>query len=124
MLFNRVGHSLHRRSERHGAQSEWRAQALLRRAGTAGPVVAGAAFAIAWTSRIGPTLGGVLTLAGAQGELPYGALLLSVYALGLAIPFLAPALGFSRATTAFAALGRHYRAISPRAEPYRSRWVC
>ena len=37
---------------------EWRVDALLERAGKGGPVVAGAAFAIAWTPCIGPTLGG------------------------------------------------------------------
>lgn len=90
---------------------EWHVEGLLRRAGKGGPVVAGAAFAIAWTPCIGPTLGGVLTLAGIQGELAYGALLLAIYALGLAIPFLVTALAFSRATTAFATVRRHYRVI-------------
>ena len=90
---------------------EWRVDSLLRRAGNGGPVVVGAAFAIAWTPCIGPTLGGVLTLAGIHGQADYGALLLAVYALGLAIPFLLMALAFSRATTAFAVVKRHYRAI-------------
>ena len=90
---------------------EWRVDGLLARAGKGGPIVAGAAFAIAWTPCIGPTLGGVLTLAGIQGETGRGALLLAVYALGLAVPFLVTALAFSRATTAFAAVKRHYRAI-------------
>lgn len=91
---------------------EWRVEALLSRAGKGGPVIAGAAFAIAWTPCIGPTLGGVLTLAGVQGESGYGALLLAVYALGLGIPFLITALAFSRATTAFASIRRHYRVIA------------
>jgi cytochrome c-type biogenesis protein len=90
---------------------EWHVEALLARAGKGGPVVAGAAFSIAWTPCVGPALGGVLTLAGIQGEAGYGALLLGVYSLGLAIPFLITALAFSRATTAFAAIKRHYRAI-------------
>ena len=90
---------------------EWRVESLLRRAGKGGPVVVGAAFAIAWTPCIGPTLGGVLTLAGVHGQADYGALLLAVYALGLAIPFLLVALAFSRATTALAIVRRHYRAI-------------
>ena len=90
---------------------EWRVEALLTRAGKGGPIVAGAAFSIAWTPCVGPALGGVLTLAGIQGETGYGAFLLAVYSLGLAIPFLITALAFSRATAAFAALRRHYRAI-------------
>jgi cytochrome c-type biogenesis protein len=90
---------------------EWRVDALLARAGKGGPIVAGAAFSIAWTPCIGPTLGGVLTLAGIRGEAAHGALLLAVYSLGLAIPFLLTALAFSRATSAFGVIKRHYRAI-------------
>jgi cytochrome c-type biogenesis protein len=90
---------------------EFRVEALLSRAGRGGPVVAGAAFSIAWTPCTGPVLGGVLTLAGIQGETLYGAFLLAVYSLGLALPFLLTALAFSHATTAFAAIKRHYRAI-------------
>jgi cytochrome c-type biogenesis protein len=52
-----------------------------------------------------------LTLAGIQGEVAHAAFLLAVYSAGLAVPFLLTALAFSRATTAFAAVKRHYRAI-------------
>lgn len=90
---------------------EWHIDALLARAGKGGPIVAGAAFSVAWTPCVGPALGGVLTLAGIQGEAAHGAFLLLVYSLGLAIPFLITALAFSRATTAFAVIKRHYSAI-------------
>jgi cytochrome c-type biogenesis protein len=90
---------------------EWHVDALLARAGKGGPIVAGAAFSVAWTPCVGPALGGVLTLAGIQGEAAHGAFLLAVYSLGLAVPFLVTALAFSRATTAFAAVKRHYAAI-------------
>jgi cytochrome c-type biogenesis protein len=90
---------------------EFRVEALLSRAGRGGPIVAGAAFSIAWTPCTGPALGGVLTLAGIQGETLYGAFLLAVYALGLGLPFLLTAVGFSRATSAFAVIKRHYRVI-------------
>jgi cytochrome c-type biogenesis protein len=90
---------------------EWHVDALLARAGRGGPIVAGAAFSVAWTPCVGPALGGILTLAGIQGEAAHGALLLAVYSLGLAIPFLITALAFARATTAFAVVKRHYSAI-------------
>ena len=90
---------------------EWRVEALMKRAARGGPVVAGAAFSIAWLPCTGPALGGVLTLAGTQGETLHGAFLLAVYSAGLALPFLLTALAFSRATSAFAAVRRHYRAI-------------
>ena len=91
--------------------AEWHVDALLARAGKGGPIVAGAAFSIAWTPCTGPALGGILTLAGIQGEALHGAFLLFVYSLGLAVPFLITALAFSRATTAFAVIKRHYTAI-------------
>src|ERR1700761_1893511 len=42
---------------------EWHVEALLSRAGKGGPIVAGAAFAIAWSPCIGPTLGAILSAA-------------------------------------------------------------
>jgi cytochrome c-type biogenesis protein len=90
---------------------EWHVEALLDRAGKGGPVVAGAAFAIAWTPCIGPTLGAILTAASLTDSAARGAFLLAVYSAGLAIPFLLTAIAFSRMTTAFAVVKRHYQAI-------------
>ena len=90
---------------------EWHVDALLERAGKGGPIVAGAAFAIAWTPCIGPTLGAILGAAALSGSAARGAFLLAVYSAGLAIPFLLTAIAFSRMTTAFAVVKRHYQAI-------------
>jgi cytochrome c-type biogenesis protein len=90
---------------------EWHVDALLERAGRGGPIVAGAAFAIAWTPCIGPTLGAILSAASLTGSAAQGAFLLAVYSAGLAIPFLLTAVAFSRMTTAFAIVKRHYQAI-------------
>lgn len=90
---------------------EWRVEALIARAGSGGPLVAGAAFAIAWTPCVGPTLGAILSAAAVSGSAAQGGLLLAVYSAGLAIPFLATAVAFSRVTTAFDAVRRHYGAI-------------
>jgi len=90
---------------------EWHVDALLSRAGKGGPIVAGAAFAIAWTPCIGPTLAAILAAAALTGSAGHGAFLLAVYSAGLAIPFLLTALAFSRMTTAFTVVKRHYQAI-------------
>jgi cytochrome c-type biogenesis protein len=90
---------------------EWHVDALLERAGRGGPIVAGAAFAIAWTPCIGPTLGAILGAASLSGSAAHGALLLAVYSAGLAIPFILTAVAFSQMTTAFAVVKRHYQAI-------------
>ncbi len=90
---------------------EWHVDALLERAGRGGPIVAGAAFAIAWTPCIGPTLGAILSAASLSDSAARGAFLLAVYSAGLAIPFLLTAVAFSQMTTAFAVVKRHYQAI-------------
>ncbi len=90
---------------------EWHVDALMERAGKGGPVVAGAAFAIAWTPCIGPTLGAILGAASLSGSAGRGAFLLAVYSAGLAIPFLLTAVAFSRMTTAFVVVKRHYQLI-------------
>jgi len=90
---------------------EWHVEALFERVGKGGPVVAGAAFAIAWTPCIGPTLGAILTAASLSGSAGHGAFLLVVYSAGLAIPFLLTAVAFSRMTTAFTVVKRHYQVI-------------
>ena len=90
---------------------EWRPEELMRRAHTGGPIIAGLAFAVAWLPCTGPTLGAILTAASLSGSAAHGALLLAVYSAGLGIPFLVTALAFSRMTTAFAAVKRHYAAI-------------
>jgi cytochrome c-type biogenesis protein len=90
---------------------EWRIEALMERAGRGGPLVAGAAFAIAWTPCVGPTLGAILTAASLSDSAAHGAYLLAWYSAGLAIPFLLTAVAFNRMTTVFAVVKRHYTAI-------------
>jgi len=90
---------------------EWHVERLLARAGRGGPLVAGAAFAIAWTPCVGPTLGAILLAAGTTHSEGQGALLLAFYSAGLAIPFLATSLAFGRMTTAFGWVKRHYGVI-------------
>jgi cytochrome c-type biogenesis protein len=90
---------------------EWHPEALMSRAGKGSPVVAGLAFAIAWTPCVGPTLAAILTAASLSDSAAHGAFLLAWYSAGLAIPFLLTAIAFSRMTTAFEAVKRHYGAI-------------
>ena len=59
--------------------------------GFLGSVLVGIAFGAGWTPCIGPVLGGILSLAGAQESLGRGVLLLGAYSLGLAVPFLVAA---------------------------------
>jgi cytochrome c-type biogenesis protein len=90
---------------------EWRPSALIERAQRGGPVLAGAAFAIAWTPCVGPALGAILGLASTQQGTGEGALLLAVYSAGLAVPFLFSAVAFDAAARSFGFFKRHYAAI-------------
>jgi cytochrome c-type biogenesis protein len=91
---------------------EWRPDALISRAGSGGPLVAGAAFAVAWTPCVGPTLGSILTAASTQDTVGKGGILLAFYSAGLAVPFLLTALAFDRATGAFRWLRDRYLIIT------------
>ncbi|MGI8801312.1 MAG: cytochrome c biogenesis CcdA family protein [Solirubrobacteraceae bacterium] len=90
---------------------DFRPPGLLERAGRGGPVVAGAAFALAWTPCVGPTLGAILGLAATLDGTANAGLLLGVYSAGLALPFLFSAAAFNKATRAFGFFKRHYAAI-------------
>jgi cytochrome c-type biogenesis protein len=90
---------------------EWRVDALMERAGKGGPLVAGAAFAIAWTPCVGPTLAAILSAAALTDSAAKGAGLLAVYSLGLGVPFFLAAVAFGRMATVFDAVKRHYAAI-------------
>lgn len=80
---------------------EWRPEALMERAGAGGPVVAGLAFAVAWTPCVGPTLASILAAASTSDTVGKGGVLLAFYSLGLAVPFLVTAVAFDRATSVF-----------------------
>lgn len=90
---------------------EFRPHVLIERAGKGGPVVAGAAFAIAWTPCVGPTLGAILGLAATASGTGKGALLLAFYSAGLALPFLFSSVAFTAAARAFTFVKRHYATI-------------
>jgi cytochrome c-type biogenesis protein len=87
---------------------EWHVQSLMQRAGHSGPVLTGAAFAIAWTPCSGPTLGAIITATGTSSSAFHGAFLLAIYCAGLGVPFLITGLAFGKATAALNVVKRHY----------------
>jgi cytochrome c-type biogenesis protein len=91
---------------------EWRPDALISRAGAGGPVIAGLAFAIAWTPCVGPTLASILAAASASNTVGHGGVLLAFYSLGLAVPFMLTAMAFDRATTAFRWIRTRYMLVT------------
>jgi cytochrome c-type biogenesis protein len=90
---------------------EWHVGVLMQRAGRSGPVLTGAAFALAWTPCTGPTLGAIITAAGVSGSAARGALLLAVYCAGLGVPFLVTGLAFGTVTSGLTVVRRHYPVV-------------
>lgn len=58
----------------------------------------GATFAFGWTPCVGPILGSILLLASSTATVASGAFLLTVFSLGLALPFLLIAIGIGSAS--------------------------
>jgi cytochrome c-type biogenesis protein len=90
---------------------EWHVGRLMERAGRGGPVLTGAAFALAWTPCTGPTLGAIIGATGVSGSAAHGAFLLAVYCFGLGLPFLITGLAFGKVTSALAVIRRHYAIV-------------
>ncbi len=74
----------------------------------------GVFFSAGWSPCVGPVLGTILTLAINGGSISLGAKLLSAYSAGLALPFLAAALGIGWVTTTLRKYNRimHYVEIA------------
>jgi cytochrome c-type biogenesis protein len=76
--------------------------------GLLGAYVMGLAFAFGWTPCIGPILAAILAVASTEDTVWRGALLLSVYSLGLGVPFLAAALAMEPFMGFISRFKRHF----------------
>ncbi|MBW1999685.1 MAG: cytochrome c biogenesis protein CcdA [Deltaproteobacteria bacterium] len=79
--------------------------------GLLGAFMIGAAFAFGWTPCIGPILGSILAYASTLERANQGMVLLSIYSLGLGLPFLLMGLGVNWVLGFFDRIKRHLRLI-------------
>jgi cytochrome c-type biogenesis protein len=79
--------------------------------GFIGTFIVGLAFAAGWTPCIGPILASILMVAASTGQAAKGVGLLSVYSLGLGIPFLVSGLLFSQFLVVFNRFRKYIRLI-------------
>jgi cytochrome c-type biogenesis protein len=82
-----------------------------RPAGLAGAYVIGLAFGFGWTPCVGPVLATVLLMAAQQDSPLYGVSLLSAYAAGLGLPFLAAAVAVGPFMRLMGGMRHHYRKV-------------
>jgi cytochrome c-type biogenesis protein len=76
-----------------------------------GAFVIGFAFAFGWTPCVGPILAVILGFAAEQDSVMKGILLLAVYSLGLAVPFLLTSLGIERFLKFYSRFRAHMHAV-------------
>jgi len=76
-----------------------------------GAFVIGFAFAFGWTPCVGPILAVILGFAAAQDSVFKGILLLAVYSMGLAVPFLLTSLGIERFLKFYTRFRSHMHAL-------------
>ena len=76
-----------------------------------GAFLIGFAFAFGWTPCVGPILAVILGFAAAQDSVAKGILLLAIYSLGLAVPFLITSLGIERFLKFYSRFRSHMHAV-------------
>lgn len=89
----------------HGVS--WRLPQGISAGSPAGAFLLGFLFALGWTPCLGPVLGTILLLASTGGTILYGGLLLGVYSLGLAVPFLLVAFLYGSTVASIPKFGRY-----------------
>jgi cytochrome c-type biogenesis protein len=90
---------------------EKRVQLHEKPSGYFGTFIVGLAFAAGWTPCIGPILASILMIAATSGQVGEGVALLSVYSLGLGVPFLISGLLFHQFLVAFNKFRKYIRMV-------------
>jgi cytochrome c-type biogenesis protein len=75
--------------------------------GTVGAFLVGVTFALGWTPCVGPILGSVLMVAASEADVSRGVLLLGLYSLGFALPFVGAAAAINAFLSTYRRFSRH-----------------
>lgn len=80
--------------------------------GTFGSILMGMAFAAGWTPCVGPILSSILFYATSMDTIGKGILLLILYSLGLAVPFVLTALAVDKLSSKLPKVTKHLKTVS------------
>ena len=81
--------------------------AKIKRRGPLASMAFGVAFGAGWSPCVGPILGTVLLLTSSEGSIVTGVIMLTVFSIGLGVPFLLTAIFLGQASRVFEKLGKH-----------------
>lgn len=93
-------------------EKQLKAPAFFKRGKPSNSFILGSAFAFGWTPCVGPILGSILLLASTSTTALQGALMLTVFSAGLAIPFLLIALGIGSASRYIQNISKYLNVVS------------
>ncbi|OHA72779.1 MAG: hypothetical protein A3B24_01170 [Candidatus Wildermuthbacteria bacterium RIFCSPLOWO2_01_FULL_48_16] len=93
-------------------ERQLKAPALFERGKPTNSFILGSAFAFGWTPCVGPILGSILLLASTSTSALQGALLLTIFSAGLAIPFLLIAAGIGSASRYIQNISKYLNIVS------------
>lgn len=93
-------------------EKQFRAPALFKTGKPINSFILGSAFAFGWTPCVGPILGSILLLASTATSALQGALLLTIFSAGLAVPFLLIAVGIGSASRYIQNISKYLNVVS------------
>lgn len=91
---------------------QFRAPSVFKRGKPVNSLILGSAFGFGWTPCVGPILGSILLLASTSATALQGAIMLSIFSLGLAIPFLLIAIGIGSASKHIEKFSKYLSVVS------------
>lgn len=93
-------------------EKQFKAPAIFKQGKPTNSFILGSAFAFGWTPCVGPILGSILLLASTSTSALQGALMLTIFSLGLAIPFLLIAIGIGSASRYVKNISKYLNIVS------------
>lgn len=93
-------------------EKQLKAPALFKQGKPINSFILGSAFAFGWTPCVGPILGSILLIASTSSSALQGALLLTIFSAGLAVPFLLIAIGIGSASRYIQNISKYLNVVS------------